>query len=243
MAVISRLSDLSVQDRNVCDDLLATLIERNYPLDPPSMESLRAELWRKIFAGKWNTQQPNPAPSTLRKRDNDESGLYIGTLNQDVPIKGKGRGSVPIHRRAGQPVMYKVSFQFNGDVHFTWIDQNGQPILPAFVDHDGGLSLQDVQDTVAQHYDANEFERVGSWNWDKVVHWGRARLAVLASRYQGVGVIGQRQMPKPQEDLTELQQIRTVEDWQRRMEEGEGEHARPGPETAFKLDKLGRIIG
>lgn len=242
MAVISRLSDLSENDRNVCDDLLAALIERNYPVDPPAIESLRAELWRKVFSGKWNTEQPNPAPSTLRKREHDESGLYIGTLNQDVPIKSRSK-VVPIHRRAGQPVMYKVSFQFNGDVHFTWIDQNGQPILPTYVDHDGGLSLQDVQDAVAQHYDANEFERVGNWNWDKVVHWGRARLVVLASRYHGVGVIGQRQMPATQEDLTELQPIRSVEDWQRRMEEGEGDHVRPGPETAFKLDKLGRIIG
>ncbi|KAL0933254.1 uncharacterized protein CTRU02_212217 [Colletotrichum truncatum] len=202
MAVITCIANLTKEQKHMCDAILTTLMQRNYPLNAPTIDSLRADLWVKVFENGWTTKKANPAPASLPKRTNDESGVFVGTLNEDAPIKTKG-GAVPIHRRAGHPVMFKASFQANGQLAFFWIDEQGQKIPATSVDHDGDLSLEELKEIVADHYDSNELERVGKWNWTTVVYWCRARLLALCGQHQD----------DVQEDLSELQQIRLVEEW------------------------------
>ncbi|OLN97523.1 hypothetical protein CCHL11_01047 [Colletotrichum chlorophyti] len=223
MAVISSLKQLTSAEKLMCDDILTVLIERNHPLDPPALDQVRQGFWDKMFGNNWTTDKPNPSPATLRKRTNDETGLYIGTLNQDVPKNG----TVPAHRRAGQPVLLKASFPLGCEtVSFFWVDQQGhrdKGLSTASIDIEGALTLDEAKAQVGHHYDANESERVGSWNWEKVIHWGRARLIRLArvrSGGRGFGAIGERR-DEGGEDLEELQQLHLVEE-SNRMDEEEG---------------------
>ncbi|KAJ3962224.1 hypothetical protein N0V92_001049 [Colletotrichum tropicale] len=223
MAVYSGPGDLSAKQKKSCDDLLTTLIEKGYPMNPPTMAATREALWQKVFADGWTTAAPNTAPAILRKRTSEETALYIGTLNEDVPIKSKG-SAIPAHRRARQPVMLKASFQYGGKLAFFWVDANFQKIPEESVDIDGGLSFEDIKGMVASHYDTNEMDRVGGWNWNKVVHWARHRITAVARRVNmGVGVIGSRPQPLPEvhEDIDELQRVRLIEEY---MAEQEEEH-------------------
>lgn len=225
MTVISRASDLSRAQKSICDDLMAALLQRNHhPVDPPTVASLRAKLWDGVFANNWTTESPNPGPGPLRKRTSEDTALYVGTLNEDVPIKSKGN-VVPEYRRARSPVQFKASFAFDGKLTFYWIDDEGQKIPPGSVDIEGDLSYDEIKAMVAGHYDSNEMERIGDWNWAKVVHWGRARLTTVArSTTVGVGLIGRPQpVPDVHEDVDELQQIRLVEVHMKKEKEDENE--------------------
>ncbi|WYZ46272.1 hypothetical protein EsH8_IX_000497 [Colletotrichum jinshuiense] len=215
MAVISRLSQLTDEQQRMCDDLLIVLIQRNYPLDPPTLDQIRDEFWTRVFMSGWNTDVANPSPPTLRKRTSNESALLIGTLNQDVPKNG----TIPPHRRAGQPVSLKVSLKTAVDrgiieASFFWIDQQGHrgsELSNASIDIEGGLTLAEAKVEVSLHYDINEKGRVGVWNWSKVTHWGRARLINLAhNNVQGEAQNGLENATG--EDMEELKQIRLVEE-------------------------------
>ncbi|KAH0421398.1 hypothetical protein CcaCcLH18_13445 [Colletotrichum camelliae] len=223
MAVFSRVTDLSRAQQKSCDDLLAVLIEKNHPTSPPALDTMRKTLWAKVFSGGWNTEAENPSPELLRKRTSEETALYIGTLNEDVPIKSKGN-LIPDYRRARQPVLFKASFQFGGKLAFFWVDAQYQKLPADSVDIDGNMSYEDIKGMVASHYDTNEMDRVGGWNWEKVVQWARHRTTALARRTNvGVGVIGVRPAPLPdiREDPSELQQIRLVEE--QMLKDGESE--------------------
>ncbi|CAI0641733.1 unnamed protein product [Colletotrichum noveboracense] len=223
MAVFSRIADLPKAQQKLSDDLLAVLAQRNYQADPPTLQEMRKTLWEKVFSGGWSTEANNESPGLPRKRTSEETALYIGTLNEDVPIKSKGN-VVPDYRRARQPVMFKASFQFGGKLAFYWVDAHFQKVPAESVDIDGNMSYADIKGMVASHYDANEVDRVGEWNWEKVVHWTRHRVTIVARRTNaGVGVIGVRPRPLPdiEEDLGELQQIRLVEPCLRDEEEEE----------------------
>ncbi|KAF4816670.1 hypothetical protein CGCSCA5_v006309 [Colletotrichum siamense] len=226
MTVFSHPADVPKNQKKLCDDLLLVLVHKNYPknTDAPTMETIRRALWDRVFANGWNTEEANPAPGLLRKRTGEEAALYIGTLNEDVPIRSKGN-AIPEHRRARQPVLFKASFQFGGKLAFFWVDAQYQKIPAESVDIDGDMSYEDIKGMVASHYDANELERVGGWNWEKVVYWARHRVTALALRSnRDVGIIGVR--PKTlldvHEDVDELQQVRLVEN-QMRLQEEEGE--------------------
>lgn len=221
MAVFSRPTELSAAQKKSCDDLLAALIQKSYPVDALTIDNIRQVLWQKVFADGWTTEAPNPGPGLLRKRTSEETALYIGTLNEDVPIKSKGR-AIPDYRRARHPVMFKASFQFGDKLAFFWVDAQFQKIPAESVDVDGDLSYEDIKSMVASHYDTNEMDRVGGWNWAKVVHWARHRTTVLARRTNaGVGVIGVRPAPLPdvEEDLEEIQKVRLVEQYLREQED------------------------
>ncbi|KAF9869589.1 hypothetical protein CkaCkLH20_12982 [Colletotrichum karsti] len=222
MAVITRVADLKAK-KSICDDLLSALIERNYPAaDAPSITNIRAQLWVKVFANGWTTNSANPAPAPLRKRKIEETALYVGTLNEDVPIKSKGK-IVPEYRRARAPVQFKASFAFGGKLDFYWIDDEGQKVPSESVDIEGDMSYEEIKGMVANYYDQNEMERVGEWNWAKAVHWARARITTIAVRTtSGVGVIGRPQpVPDVQEDVSELQQVRLVEQYLKEQDEQE----------------------
>ncbi|TKW55416.1 hypothetical protein CTA1_9512 [Colletotrichum tanaceti] len=184
MAVISSLSQLTAHQKHMCDDLLTVLGCRNHPIEAPTIDQTRDEFWNRVFKSGWNTSKPNIAPAQLQKRTNEESALIIGTLSEDVPKNG----TIPSYRRAGQPVLLKVSMkidpQFDVAVaSFFWVDQQGHrdsELSNAPIDIEGNLTLKEASIEVGLHYDANEMERVGSWNWAKIVHWGRARLINLA---------------------------------------------------------------
>ncbi|CCF45624.1 hypothetical protein CH063_03652 [Colletotrichum higginsianum] len=206
MAVISRLSQLTAHQKHMCDDLLTVLGCRNHPIEAPTIDQTRDEFWNRVFKSGWNTSKPNIAPAQLRKRTNDESALGIGMLNEDVPKNG----TVPSYRRAGQPVLLKVSMkidpQFDVAVaSFFWVDQQGHrdsELSNAPIDIEGNLTLEEASIEVGLHYDTNEMERVGSWNWAKIVHWGRARLINLA---QGKDIVAD-------EDVEEVKRVRLVEE-------------------------------
>ncbi|KZL86201.1 hypothetical protein CI238_03731 [Colletotrichum incanum] len=214
MAIISRLSQLTADQKHMCDDLLTVLIRCNYPIDPPTLNQVRDKFWTKVFTSGWTTSDPNIPPAQLRKRTNDESALLIGTLNQNVPKNG----SIPGYRRAGQPVLLKVSMKI--DPHFNvavasffWVDQQGHrgsELSNASIDIEGDLTLTEAKVEVGLHYDINEKDRVGSWNWSKITHWGRARLIELAQGNTAVG----------EEDMEELKPIRLVQEHWMHMEEG-----------------------
>ncbi|KAI8184646.1 hypothetical protein K4K53_006833 [Colletotrichum sp. SAR 10_77] len=217
------VDDWNKAQQKLSDDLLAVLAQRNYQADPPTLQEMRKTLWEKVFSGGWSTEANNESPGLPRKRTSEETALYIGTLNEDVPIKSKGN-VVPDYRRARQPVMFKASFQFGGKLAFYWVDAHFQKVPAESVDIDGNMSYADIKGMVASHYDANEVDRVGEWNWEKVVHWTRHRVTIVARRTNaGVGVIGVRPRPLPdiEEDLGELQQIRLVEPCLREEEEEE----------------------
>ncbi|OHE94728.1 hypothetical protein CORC01_09945 [Colletotrichum orchidophilum] len=206
MNSISDVSQLAPSVERMCDDLLKVLIHCNYPLDPDSLDQVRDKFWDRVFASGWTTNKDNMPPGQLRKRTNDEASLTIGTLNQDVAKKG----SVPSHRRAGQSVLLKVSMKVGDnwedvDASFFWVDQQGHrgsELSNASIDIEGDLTLDEAKAEVGMHYDINEKERVGGWNWDKVVHWGRYRLVNFAQ---------QLRVPNT-EDVSELKQIRLVEE-------------------------------
>ncbi|GJC78085.1 hypothetical protein ColLi_00923 [Colletotrichum liriopes] len=201
MAVISRLSQLTADQKHMCDDLLTVLIQRNYPIEPPTLDQIRDEFWTRVFASNWATSDAN-----LRKRTNDESALLIGTLNQNVPKNG----NIPGYRRAGQPVLLKVSMKI--DPHFDvavasffWVDQQGHrgsELSNASINIEGDLTLAEAKVEVGLHYDINEKDRVGGWNWSKITHWGRARLINMA---QGSTAVAG-------EDVEELKPVRLVQE-------------------------------
>ncbi|EXF77759.1 hypothetical protein CFIO01_03080 [Colletotrichum fioriniae PJ7] len=206
MIAIVGLGQLSDSEQRMCDDLLQALIPRNYPIDPDTLDNVRHEFWNRIFAKDWTTNKENKAPGQLPKRTNDEASLTIGTLNQDVPKNG----SVPGYRRAGQSVLLKVSMKVGDrwedvDASFFWVDQQGHrgsELSNASIDIEGDLTLEEASVEVAMHYDTNEKERVGGWNWDKVVYWGRLRLLNLALQLRVTNT----------EDTSELKQVRLVEE-------------------------------
>ncbi|KAK1978912.1 hypothetical protein LZ30DRAFT_727582 [Colletotrichum cereale] len=214
MAVISRLSQLTEDQTHMCDDLLTVLIQRNYPIDPPTLDQVRDEFWTRIFKTNWTTNNLNVAPVKLSKRTNDESALLIGTLNQNVPKNG----SVPGYRRSDQPVLLKVSVKIDPQsdaavASFFWVDQQGHrgsELSNASIDIEGDLTLDEAKVEVGLHYDINEKERVGGWNWFKVTYWGRARLINLA----------QGSITTAGEDVEELKPVRLVQEHWMRTEEG-----------------------
>ncbi|KXH31920.1 hypothetical protein CSIM01_02472 [Colletotrichum simmondsii] len=206
MIAIAGLGQLSASQQRMCDDLLQALIPRNYPVDPETLDNVRREFWNRVFAKGWTTNKDNKAPGQLPKRTNDEASLTIGTLNQDVPKNG----SVPGYRRAGQSVLLKVSMKVGDrwedvDASFFWVDQQGHrgsELSNASIDIEGDLTLEEASVEVGMHYDTNEKERVGGWNWDKVVYWGRLRLLNLALQLTVTNT----------EDTSELKQVRLVEE-------------------------------
>ncbi|GKT45717.1 uncharacterized protein ColSpa_05898 [Colletotrichum spaethianum] len=206
MAVISRLSQLTADQKRMCDDLLAVLIHRNHPIDSPTLDEVRDEFWTRVFTSNWTTSDPNIAPAQLRKRTNDESALIIGTLNQNVPKNG----NIPGYRRAGQPVLLKVSMKIDPHLDvavasFFWVDQQGHrgsELSNASIDIEGDLTLAEAKIEVGLHYDMNEKDRIGNWNWSKITHWGRARLINLA---QGNTTLAG-------EDVEELKPVRLVQE-------------------------------
>ncbi|KAK1533055.1 uncharacterized protein CCOS01_05038 [Colletotrichum costaricense] len=206
MIAIAGLGQLSASQQRMCDDLLQALIPRNYPVDPETLDNVRREFWNRAFAKGWTTNKENKAPGQLPKRTNDEASLTIGTLNQDVPKNG----SVPGYRRAGQSVLLKVSMKVGDrwedvDASFFWVDQQGHrgsELSNASIDIEGDLTLEEASVEVGMHYDTNEKERVGGWNWDKVVYWGRLRLLNLALQLRVANT----------EDTSELKQVRLVEE-------------------------------
>ncbi|KAI3549342.1 hypothetical protein CABS01_03576 [Colletotrichum abscissum] len=206
MIAIAGLGQLSASQQRMCDDLLQALIPRNYPVDPETLDNVRREFWNRVFAKGWTTNKENKAPGQLPKRTNDEASLTIGTLNQDVPKNG----SVPGYRRAGQSVLLKVSMKVGDrwedvDASFFWVDQQGHrgsELSNASIDIEGDLTLEEASVEVGMHYDTNEKERVGGWNWDKVVYWGRLRLLNLALQLRVANT----------EDTSELKQVRLVEE-------------------------------
>ncbi|KAK0368804.1 hypothetical protein CLIM01_13842 [Colletotrichum limetticola] len=206
MIAIAGLGQLSASQQRMCDDLLQALIPRNYPVDPETLDNVRREFWNRVFAKSWTTNKENKAPGQLPKRTNDEASLTIGTLNQDVPKNG----SVPGYRRAGQSVLLKVSMKVGDrwedvDASFFWVDQQGHrgsELSNASIDIEGDLTLEEASVEVGMHYDTNEKERVGGWNWDKVVYWGRLRLLNLALQLRVANT----------EDTSELKQVRLVEE-------------------------------
>ncbi|KAK2041528.1 hypothetical protein LZ31DRAFT_625519 [Colletotrichum somersetense] len=214
MAVISRLSQLTEEQKRMCDDLLTVLIQRNHPIDPPTLDQIREEFWARIFKSNWTTSSLNVAPIKLPKRTNDESALLIGTLNQNVPKNG----SLPSYRRSDQPVLLKVSMkidpQFDVPVaSFFWVDQQGHrgsELSNASIDIEGDLTLDEAKVEVGLHYDTNEKERVGGWNWSKVTYWGRARLINIA----------QGNVTAAGEDVEELKPVRLVQEHWMHMEDG-----------------------
>ncbi|KAK1969152.1 hypothetical protein LY78DRAFT_726624 [Colletotrichum sublineola] len=214
MAVISRLNQLTEDQMRMCDDLLAVLIQRNYPIDPPTLDQIRDEFWTRIFKSNWTTSNLNVAPIKLPKRTNDESALLIGTLNQNVPKNG----SVPDYRRSDQPVLLKVSVKIDAQfdvavASFFWVDQQGHrgsELSNASIDIEGDLTLEEAQVEVGLHYDINEKERVGGWNWSKVTYWGRARLINLA----------QGNITAATEDVEELKPVRLVQEHWMNTEDG-----------------------
>ncbi|KAK1992729.1 hypothetical protein LX36DRAFT_731729 [Colletotrichum falcatum] len=218
MTVISRLGQLTGDQTRMCDDLLTVLIQRNHPIDPPTLDQVRDELWARIFKSNWTTSSLNVAPVKLPKRTNDESALLIGTLNQNVPKNG----SLPGYRRSDQPVLLKVSVKIDPQLDvaaasFFWVDQQGHrgsELSNASIDIEGDLTLDEAKVEVGLHYDANEKERVGGWNWSKVTYWGRARLINLA---QGI-------ISATGEDVEELKPVRLVQEHWMHME-GAGQNS------------------
>ncbi|KAK2777480.1 hypothetical protein CKAH01_12028 [Colletotrichum kahawae] len=222
MAAIARVADLSKAHLKLCDDLLGTLAQKNQSTN--NISEMRKALWEKVFSEGWTPETDNPGPGLLRKRTSEETALYVGTLNEDVPVRSKGN-MIPDYRRARQPVMLKASFQFGGKLAFVWVDSNYQKIPAESVDIDGDMSFEEVKGMVASHYDTNEVDRVGGYNWEKVTYWARHRIVTLAHRTNvGVGVIGRpKPLPDVQEDLDELQRVRLVEQYMREEEMGEEE--------------------
>ncbi|TDZ15701.1 hypothetical protein Cob_v011525 [Colletotrichum orbiculare MAFF 240422] len=194
-----------------CDDLLESLILCNYHDNAPSVESLRPDLYDRVFASGWSTYKAVPEVGGLTKRKVEDTGLYLGTLNRDVATTAKGKG-VPGHRRAGQQAMFKASFEYSGQLNFYWVDTSGQKLPTDAVDVEGDLTEEELEEMVGSHYDSSEVARVGGWNWSKVVGWARTRLVSLSQQ----GTVSTTVLQE--ENVSELVKVRTIAEYKDRVE-------------------------
>lgn len=186
--IVSSIDQLSPEGSEICDDLLRSLLKREYPLRSIlTVRKLRPSFWKLVFANNWNTALPNPRPLPFEPLTEKEyKGLPVGTY-----IAGAQPGR---SKRPRQPAFLKVRFKENGGLFFSWFGESGAVVDDEDVEYYEGTTLNKLRADVINDWDEKEMGRVSEWNAKMIAFWGRQRLQSLV-RSQNIDAVlmgGQR---------------------------------------------------
>lgn len=157
--VVSKHSELTPDQKMLCDDLIVLLSRHNLSGDTPT-DTTRRVLWKAVFAADWDTTCPIVAPRTApRNRTHHEAATECGVITQNLP----GRGS-PV-RMANQPAFIKPNVNWDGaGIIFNWVDGRGSGISYRFIRLKEGYTLQQARELAGNHWDRSEAGGIGSTN-------------------------------------------------------------------------------
>jgi len=168
--VVSKYSQLTPEQKTLCDGLIISLGLHNLSSDQPT-DATRRALWKAVFSN-WDTTCPIVKPKVApRVRTHHDAATECGTITQNLP------GKASPARVANQPAFIKPNVNWDGDgVVFNWVDGRGSGVSSKYVRLKDGYSLQQARALASNHWDRSEAARLGAYNLSQAVFWARHRL-------------------------------------------------------------------
>ncbi|KAJ4017817.1 hypothetical protein NW752_001722 [Fusarium irregulare] len=132
----------------------------------------------------WDSSQGAGRPAPLVDRKFEESRVQVGFLSQDHPLPaGRGQGQVPAARRAGAPVFFGITLQYeDGIVDWAWRDRHNSGVSPRYVTLSPGKTQRSIRKDILVHFDKMEYDRIRVYNSRLAVYHVRCIIKKWANR-------------------------------------------------------------
>lgn len=132
----------------------------------------------------WDSSQGAGRPAPLVDRKFEESRVQVGFLSQDHPLPaGRGQGQVPAARRAGAPIFFGITLQYeDGTVDWAWRDRNNSGVSPRYVTLLPGKTQRSIRKDILVHFDKMEYDRIRVYNSRLAVFHVRCIIKKWANR-------------------------------------------------------------
>ena len=132
----------------------------------------------------WDSSQGAGQLAPLVDQKFEESRVQVGFLSQDHPLPaGRGQGQVPAARRAGAPVFFGITLQYeDGTVDWAWHDRHNSGVSPRYVTLSNGKTQRSIRKDILVHFDKMEYDRIRVYNSRLAVYHVRCIIKKWANR-------------------------------------------------------------